>query len=621
MGWQDAPIADGEPAWASAPVLKSTAKKPARKPKEPSAIEQFGSATVNTLAGLAQGAAGLPDALIKGVDAVSQLGGYAVAKGGDTLLRSMGADKFVDRVHQGRVLLGGNADGSPVYRAGIGDLIERFAPTPSNRVAKGVRIASQFTGGMMNVPGMTTLPKVMGIAPARVPARPPSVKSSMAGREIIDEGKRAGVRVLTSDVRPPKTFVGKTAQVTGERVIGMGTGGVRQAQQAERVSAVKSLLKDFGADDVAHTLTDDVAADLAKTRGAELTKFTNAKNMVIDKFSDAVVQTPAVLRAIDDQVVKLKGINQSAYAPVIAKLDEFKQVLQSGKSLRQIEGNRKLLGDLFKDPSLAAIRGDGEKALNAIYAPLRDDMGNFIREKGGQADFTRWKTANEKLAAMAGELDSAAFKRALNNVDVTPENVANVLFNKNPSEVARLYANLSPQGQSKAQAAILHRAMEKAGGMEALSPDKFANEIERLGKNVGIVFKGNDLDRVNGLTKLLNATQRAATASVSAPTGVQNFMTGLYGGAGILGGIKGLVAVQGYGALARAYESVAVRNALLKLGQASAGSVQERALMRNIDKLIVTAASTQGGKAASALNDNLIRSGSAAASPDQGPNE
>jgi hypothetical protein len=57
---------------------------------------------------------------------------------------------------------------------------------------------------------------------------------------------------------------------------------------------------------------------------------------------------------------------------------------------------------MFADPSLAAIKGDGQKALNAIYGPLRDDMGAFIKANGKPADFSRWQSANDALSGWSG---------------------------------------------------------------------------------------------------------------------------------------------------------------------------------------------------------------------------
>lgn len=285
--------------------------------------------------------------------------------------------------------------------------------------------------------------------------------------QAVQEADDVGVRLMTSDVKPPKTFIGKQAQVTGERIPFTGTSAPRAAQQETRKAAITKLLREFGGDDAAHlreggpSLIDDIAANLSKTRSASIERLTTAKNSVIDGI-DGSVPAPKAVQAIAREIRRLQGINAQEYAPVIQKLRNFGDVLMQGKTLRQVEGNRKLLGDMFEDASLASVRGEGQKSVNAIYAPLRDDMGNFIEAQAGTATRTRWTSANDELSSMMGELSDSAFKRALRTSEMTPENVGNLIFNTKRSVVARLYENLDVAGKAKMQAAILQRAFNKA---------------------------------------------------------------------------------------------------------------------------------------------------------------
>jgi hypothetical protein len=272
---------------------------------------------------------------------------------------------------------------------------------------------------------------------------------------------------------------------------------------------------------------------------------------------------------------------------------------------------------MFADPSLAAIRSDGEKALNAVYGPLRDDMGAFIKANGKPADFTRWQGANDALSGMVGDLKNTALKKSLTTADSTPENVANLLFSQKPSDVRMLYAGLSPAGRSKAQAAIIQRAVEKAGGLENISPERFATQLSSLGKSVGVFFKDNDLARIEGLSRVLKATQRASQAAIAPPTGVQAIPYAMGAGFTELFGIPGgLSAAASTGLLARAYESAPVRNLLLKLGQSKAGSRQESVLLKRAGAAIAATAQNHP-ETVTILNDNIPRIGALAASPDQ----
>lgn len=408
------------------------------------------------------------------------------------------------------------------------------------------------------------------------------------GQDLVNIGAREGVRVMTSDVRPPQSFIGKTARAAGERIPFAGTGGPRAAQNAEREAAVMRLADDYGVEvgPMGNTFVDDVARDLAATRGGKVSALTKRKEAVIQSVAEPFTGAPAATREIDKQIARLSGIDAQEYAPVIDRLARFKQQLNSGKTLEQVEGQRKLLGEMFADPSLASIRGEGQKAINAVYDPLRTDMGQFIKDKAGQEAFTRWQSSNRQLSELAGDLGNSTFKRMLNNAESTPEDVARLLFSKKPSDVRRLYNNLSEQGQSKARSAIIYQAMEKAG--EDVSPKRFANAIGQLSRSIGVAFPEAERVRVMGMKRLLDATQQASVSAAAPPTGVQNAPVI---GAVALGEIAGsggaATAMAGsIGLLARAYESAPVRNLLLRLGRAKEGSQQERVIISKLSAII-----------------------------------
>jgi hypothetical protein len=187
---------------------------------------------------------------------------------------------------------------------------------------------------------------------------------------------------------------------------------------------------------------------------------------------------------------------------------------------------------------------------------------------------------------------------------MTPENVASLLFSTKPSDVRRLYSGLSKEGRVRAQAAILDKAVEKAGGLENISPDKFANEIDRLGKSVGVFFQEGDKARIEGLSRLLQSTKRAAQASVDPPTGNRLLPWATAGGFASLGALEGGLTAGSVGALARIYESAAVRDALLKLSRAPAGSKAEAMFMERA-AVAVNAVAARYPEAFAVANDNV----------------
>lgn len=443
------------------------------------------------------------------------------------------------------------------------------------------QIAASLAGGVSGA-------KMAGTKIQPAPAQLPS---------DIADAERAGVRLMTTDVVPPRTFASKWVQTVGERVPLAGTGSVRQAQQVERIEAVRNVLRDFGADDAARA-SDDVMKDLATKRGADLSKYVGSKTEVIERLGQSgTVPMTNTVKAIDDQIAKLEGLKTQEVLPIVDRLNDWKTAIQ-GQNLVNVETLRKQIGESFKAPELASVRGIGEKALSGIYKPLKQDMESFITKVGERRDVAKWKIADKRLQEMAGELDMGTLKSVLKRGEATPEDINKLLFSKKPSEVRQLYSGLTPTGRANARAAILSRAAEKATADVAegavVSPDKFANEVKRLGTSVGVFFNGDDLKQIEGLTRVLNITKRASEASAAPPTGVQTAipvgaaaLSSFFGG-GLSGFIATLGAAGGVGLAARAYESAPIRNLLIKIPQTVAGSPEEAALIKRLVATIQT---------------------------------
>jgi hypothetical protein len=418
-------------------------------------------------------------------------------------------------------------------------------------------------------------------------AMPRKITSPTPKPQALADAENAGIKVMTSDVQPPRTFAGKMAQSAGEKIPFVGTGAVRRTQQAQRIEAVRDLLRDFGAGDTAST-SDAVMHDLVTKRSADLTKYTSLKNGVIQSLGDAgTVPVTRTVQAIDAQIKNLESLKLPELAPVISKLEGWKSALD-GQTLDRLDLVRKQIGESFKDPSLAAAKSTGEKALNAIYAPLREDMGDFIKAHGQRNDFIKWATANKRLSDMSGELKTGALKSVLKSGDVTPEDIRKILFSSKPSDVKTLMSNLSVDGKANAKVAIISKVAEEAGGIENLNTAKFLTSIRKAGGPLGVIFGGEEAERLKGLVRALELTAHAEKAALVPPTGVQavpilaaDVLSKTLGGP--MGATAGAATI---GGLARVYESAPVRNILLKLPKTTMGSPEEAALFKRFVSVV-----------------------------------
>lgn len=441
-------------------------------------------------------------------------------------------------------------------------------------------------------------------------ARKVGTPSRTAGREVTEDAAalsdETGIRIMTSDAVPPDTFTGKVARSIGERIPYAGTGGPRAAQQEERKTAVREVLEEFGGIGEAAAI-DDVMRDLSAQRSAALTRWTNVKQGIKQQLGGDPVPVTDAQRAITQQIVRLRSLNSDEFAPVIAKLENWRTALE-GQSIENIELLRRQIGDAFKAPELASVRSTGEDALSAIYGPLRDDITRYVRGVLGEDAGRRWTAANRNLSEMAGELKVGRLKSVLRTGGATPEDVGKLLFSARPSEIRQVYRGLSEDGRANARAAIMQHVFQKLGSdVENISPDRFLNVIKTVSRPIGVFFEGADALRVQGLIRALKITRQAAVASAAPPTGVQNApVLGALGLGALFEPATAIGTGVSIGLLARAYESAPVRNALLKLARTKPGSPQERTVYQHLQGAIarLPAANDNAGLVGQALSQS-----------------
>ena len=433
---------------------------------------------------------------------------------------------------------------------------------------------------------------------------------SAVTQEAVRAAEGAGIPVMASDVVPPATFVGKAVQQAGERIPFVGTGGARAAQQEARGDAVVSLLTEYGVNDP--TLAKKVATSLSDTRKAEIKKYKGIKDEVINPLASAgVVPVNNAIQAIDDQIIQLSRRATPAADEAIAELANIKTTLQ-GRDLFALEAYRAdELSKAFADEAKfsVAARDIGEKALRAIYDPVRKDMGEFIQANGGPNDFVKWKVANKKLADGADELRNSTLKTVLKDANQKPEAVWRLLFSSKPSDVATLYRNLDDQGKASARSAIMDKVFRdiagEGGTIDDVTPEKFVTAMRKQGSQLRIFFNGAEADRVQGLIKALKLTSRAGQSNVMTQSGQQvvpiasaaglaGLVSGLLGDAatGFTAGASTIGAAATIGGLARILESGPVKNALLAMQKAKPID-ENKAAQRVIDT--IRASSAQAG--------------------------
>ena len=419
-------------------------------------------------------------------------------------------------------------------------------------------------------------------------------------KETIQQAKNLGVDVMTTDAIPPSTFAAKWLQQTSEFIPFFGTGGLRKAQQDQRISAISDLVRTYG---VKFGNDKDILTDVSKSllakRGSDLTKYTKMKKSVTenpDLNQAGKVDVSNTIKQIDEEIFKLQSLRSAQTKEAIDVLKDWKKSLVN-QNLANVEALRKFIGQAFEAPNLANIRTIGEQALNRIYAPLKEDMRQFIINFGKKNDIKKFDVSFNKLKDLSGELENNALSGVLKKGDQTPEIAERLLFSKKPSELKLLYKNLDSVGKANARSAIVARMFRHSLNNDmGISPEKFKAQIKNMSDNLGIFFNEKDLDSVLGLGKVLSITQRASQANINPPTGqvlqipvLSMFLQNTLGMSpfSLQGAGASAIALGTIGGIGRVIESPIIRNLLMKLGKTSDGSPEEAKILKRIDDIII----------------------------------
>ena len=410
--------------------------------------------------------------------------------------------------------------------------------------------------------------------------------------DVVEAGEQAGIPVLTSDVRQPKTFAGRMAQQTGEKIPIAGTGGIRESQQEMRNVAVQNVFDKYA--QFSHkAIVDSLKSQSNKVKRAA----GNVLNQVgekLDNLGEIPLSNTSAAISRAQQALSKKGVIQTSDAvddlqSLINAIDEAPQTFTTLKE------NRTMFMEMLRGA------GKGERSqlptrakgiLESVSSAIKKDMDDFAKANLPEAELSKWFKANAVYASEAKKLTRSRIKSVLDKGDITPEAVETMLFSKRPSEVKNLYSSLSKEGRDNARAAVINRAIDNLSKRTSgITPNAFYTEMQKLGLQVDTFFKGEEKKQINGLVKALGATKRAQEASVTTPTG--QTLWGLATGAAAVTDLGATVGLAGTaGAFARLYESAPVRNALLRLDSIPAGSTAFDKALRELNALLISSVQT-----------------------------
>lgn len=536
---------------------------------------------------------------------------FGSQKSQEQILQSMGGKIHYDA--KGNAIVDLPSGSYAVNKPGLspqdvtGGIAEMLSFTPAGRAATigraalgagatetALRGAVQAAGGEAIDPGDVAISAGLGGAGKAVESAAGGIYRALKGapsaeqQAAINFAEQAGAPLMTTDVVPPQTFIGKSAQSAAEKIPIAGTGAPRAAQQQVRSQLVEDYAKKFG-----DYRPEDVVASLQRQTSKVKQAAGNSRQRLMEEMEGKNFTPENAIRAIDDEIDRLSmspsgTARETADNQTINTLRAYKKDLEADPSFRNIEELRTTFRENVKGERIAGLNNRSQAAVDRIYSSMTKDMDESIKSSLGDDAYRKWKQSNAVYAGEMQKIKGTRIKNALQKGDLTPEVVNNMIYSNKPSEVRALYTSLDTKGKNAMRAGIIGKAWEKSGG----SPDRFLNQLNSMGDSIGITFKGADRDYVNGLKSYLQHTQQAGRAGVMTPTGQQIFQIGaptaLIGDISGTGGV-GTMGAAAYGGIARLYESKPVRNAIVRLNSIKKGTTAFEQQARKVQAAMTAA--------------------------------
>ena len=386
---------------------------------------------------------------------------------------------------------------------------------------------------------------------------------------IVQAANANNIPLMTSDIAPPRTPIGQLAQRTGERIPFAGTGGMRATQQEARAAAIRQL------GDRYPTPSPNQIIDSLRSRTGEIRRAAGDRLQAYEAQLNSIGDAPYARteQSIQNAIRELERPGVVGSPEAVAELRQFANTLaeapQNYGSLRENRTALKEIIDAFDSPLRSQMSTRAKSLLTSVRSSMTEDMREFARANMSPRDANRLNQANAIWARESDLLQNTRLKSVLDKGDLTPEVAENLLFSRKASEVRQLYNNLDTSGREAARATLIQKAIRESGGLDDISPDRFANNMRKLQAQSGIVFRGQERAQLRGLEQVLRATRRAGQTGLT-NTGQESSVTVLAATLGsVIGSLGGMIAAGGgIGGAARAYESAAVRNDLIRIGNA-----------------------------------------------------
>jgi hypothetical protein len=517
------------------------APKPAAP--EPGIGEQLLDNTVNDVAGIAQGAAALPDMAAEGVGKVLS----AIPNAISHALSAAGHDDAATWIQD-------NITHNLANPVQIGDAVESIAPTPDTAAGKVNRFIGNLVGGAVTVPASATeavVAKLVGDAP-KIPVVAKATAKTL-NQDFAAAADRQGIDYMAADL--PKAMKSKFATALSNLTLG----GIPIAEQAEKnigtvANAAERIAGDIG------SVADKTGAGQAAQRGAR--QFVDRSAAALDTLESKIPIPAGAPAVVGSTREALTGLAQSFSSnpklaaafrdpKIAAYLDALTpQTTQEATGVLDAAGNpvtrevqhggglswndlrdfRTRVGQIIGQPGLTS---DGAQIgqLRALYGALSDDIRQTASRYGPQAEksWTRW---NNYARARANRIENVVSLIVGKSDDKGPQSAFEAmqrLASEKGGDSVKLAQALRSMPQDEAdsvRATMLGELGKASAGQQnavgdVFSPAQFVTSWNKLGDRAkNILFTGEHRAAIDDVVKVVSGMKASTKFANSSKTGI-----------------------------------------------------------------------------------------------------
>lgn len=365
------------------------------------------------------------------------------------------------------------------------------------------------------------------------------IKNAKAGKfareeikELVDVAKRENVDLFVDDALAAPFL--KRLGILGEQIPVVGTvrSRIRQAGQLEDAAKIfrTAIAKDI----------DDFAIEAQSSLGRRLTDIKQRTNRLFTKAAvklDPLGEIPtsnfddAIKTQIEKELAKRRP-NQA----LIKTLEEFKGEAGNFTFTKQLRSEvNDELSEFFKG-NREAIGSKGSRAFMSLKQALDQDIESFVKDKAKGSALKDFKVANKFFRQFEVPFIDTKLSKLVKTGE--PEQIISFIFATSKggkkgleSRAKQVFQSLDDRGRQAVRGAIVDNALETATQTDKFSARIFAKELGKLDNVNKVFFKGPERERLEGLVKLFNATQRATQVAgeAAAPTGLRLLLPGVIG--------------------------------------------------------------------------------------------